>query len=113
MSPPSPVLRPAEEVVVIVDSALSGNELGRLKVTAATTLSDIRVAVLTAMGGGYRKHEVHLFDPQDDLHEKAFGKPFSQARDGDHYRAILVALDDCVYLDLTDDSHSRRQRRAR
>lgn len=99
--PPSPVANPGE-VIVFFDGAVSGNYVLAKKVTATTTLFDVRAALVAAMGGRNRKNEVHLLDPQGTLHDKAFCKPFSQARGGERYAAVLVGMEDLVYLDMAD-----------
>lgn len=36
------------------------------------------------------------------LHDKAFDRPFSEARVGERYAAVLTTMEDMVYLDMAD-----------
>ena len=106
---PPPPAKPGE-VIVSFDGAVSGNYIAAKKVTATTTLFDIRTELVAAMGGRYSQNEIHLLDPGGVLHDKAFGQPFSRARDGDRYAAILTTLEDMVYLDMSDRKRGGRPR---
>lgn len=100
-APCSPAANPGD-AIVFFDGALSGNYLMAKKVTATTTLFDVRAALVAALGGQNRLNEVHLIDAQGELHDKAFCQPFSQASSGERYGALLVPMDDMVYLDMAD-----------
>lgn len=77
--------------------ALTGQNIGVIKVTPDVRLIDIRKGILTGAGGSLLQ-EVHLVR-EGIPYNLPFGAPFRRAVDGDVYNVILVPLTDMAYLD--------------
>lgn len=89
-------------VIVTMVNAFTGANIGQMTVTKATRLFDIRSSMVAAMGGGNAKHEIYLLDEAGTVHDKAFSCPFTDAQEGHIFRAVMVQMDDMVYLDMND-----------
>jgi hypothetical protein len=99
------------KITVEMACALTGTALGQLKVTQDTRLLDVRPALVGAMGGGIRAHEVHVINGAGSVSKKAFSRPFAGAVSGETFWALMVELDDVVYLDLEDRRRGRSRGR--
>ena len=74
----TPAVRTDGEFVVDM-IALSGDNLGQLKVCITTTLMEVRVPLIAATGGGVNQFEIHLLHANGEFFDKAASTPFANA----------------------------------
>ena len=97
-----------DEFVVEMIAGLSGENLGQLKVSATTTLMEVRVPLIGATGGGANQFEIHLLDANGAIFDKATSTPFANARPHDVFQVIKTEMNDLIYLDM--DRKEKRMR---
>lgn len=99
-----------DEFVVDMVGALTGQNLGQLKVTSSTTLMEVRVPLIGATGGGVNMFEIHLLDARGQVFENSSSTPFANASPHDVFQVIKVKMSDMIYLDL--DRKTKREMNA-
>ena len=92
-SPPGP-----EKFEIDLIGAVTGANLGSLKVKPATRLIDVQLRLLAAVGGVGRAYEAHLLKGTDEFDEP-FGTPFAHAASGDVYGVVKAPTSTPVYMD--------------
>ena len=81
-------------------ACVSGHNLGQIKVSATTTLMEVRVPLIGATGGGVNQFEVHLLNADGKIFNEATSTPFANAMPHDVFQVVKVKMDDMIYLDV-------------
>lgn len=89
-----------DEFLVDMIAFASGHNLGQIKVSATTTLMEVRVPLIGATGGGVNQFEIHLISAEGKIFDKATSTPFANALPHDVFQVVKVEMDDMIYLDL-------------
>lgn len=91
-------------VIVRVVSALSGKDLGGIKVRSSTQLQDVRPKLLAAMGGKIGRHAVTLLDGSGGKYDDPFSCPFADVPGGTQFQALLEETNDMNYFKIRGPS---------